>query len=337
MTMPVKPVNDRIFYLDWVKVIACFLVIYAHLFSGNSLTCKYIYAFHVPLFFLVSGIFHHRENEHKIEWRQPFLSLIVPTILFIVIDGIAYSLQFGQERGIFQELLVFAKTIMLGLIRGSILNPYWFLIALFWCKIFTDAILSIKRYLPSLLIWATFLIIPLLLDNRLPLLLSQGLMGLPFYIAGVFAGTYLKTLQPDWRFILLVIPCLLLTVILSSLNGKVSMNGVFFGSLPMGLNMIAFYINAAIGCILVLAISLLPFPKWGFISSLSKSLITIVGLQIIFIRLFNQFIGADRPFFISIFAALIIMLLCHVLHFFMNPLYQKIRHVLPERRSANAS
>ncbi len=337
MMMPDKTAPNRIFYLDCVKVIACFLVVYAHLFSGSSLTCRYIYAFHVPVFFLVSGVFHHREESHRIEWLRPFLTLIIPTILFIIIDGIAYSIQFGQDRGFFQELIVFAKTILLGLVRGSILDPYWFLIALYWCKILTDAILSFKKYFLSLLLWGVLLIIPFLFDKRLPLLISQGLMGLPFYIAGVFAGPYLKTLQPNWRFILLVIPCLFLTVILSSLNGKVSMNGVFFGSLPMGLNMIVFYINAAIGCILVFAISLLPFPEWGFISSLGKSLITIVGLQIIFIRYYVHFFGADRPFFISFLAASIIMLICHILHFFMNPLYKKIRNVIPERRPANAS
>ncbi len=329
--------TDRVYYLDLVKVISCFLVVYAHLFSGGSLTCKYLYAFHVPLFFIVSGVFHHREINSRIVWKRPILTLIIPTLLFIVIDGIAYSIQYGQERGFMMEWVVFLKTIILGLARGSILGPYWFLIALFWCKILTDFILAITRKWLILLVWAIFLIVPLIFGFRLPLLLSQGLMALPFYLAGVVGGTYLKRLHPSWRFLYLVIPCLFLTGLLSYLNGKVSMNGVYFGSLPFGLNILVFYINAAIGSLLVFAISLLPFPRWDFVSSLGKSLITIVGLQMIFIRLYHQMIGPDQSVFLSTVAAILISLFCYILHQFLNPIYQKIRNALPEKRSADAS
>lgn len=328
---------DRIYYLDLIKVISCFLVVYAHLFSGGSLTCKYIYAFHVPLFFIVSGVFHHSVIDGRIEWRSPILTLIIPTILFIFIDGIAYSIQYGQERGFVVEMAMFAKTIILGLVRGSILGPYWFLIALFWCRILTDVFLLLKRNWLFLLAWASFLVTPLIFDYRLPLLLSQGLMALPFYLTGFFCGPYMKKLQPNWRFLLLVLPCLFLTGLLSYLNGKVSMNGVYFGSMPFGLNILVFYINAAIGSLLVFAISLLPFPQWNFVSFIGESLITIVGLQMVFIRFYHQIIGPDQNVFISTIAAILILLLCSLLHQFLNPIYQKIRNVLPARRPTGAS
>lgn len=48
--------NNRIIYLDYAKVICAFLVVFGHLFEGGTPIRNFIYCFHMPFFFLVSGM-----------------------------------------------------------------------------------------------------------------------------------------------------------------------------------------------------------------------------------------------------------------------------------------
>ena len=48
--------KERIIWIDYAKAIAMFFVIFGHVDSGNYLT-NWIYSFHMPLFFLLSGAF----------------------------------------------------------------------------------------------------------------------------------------------------------------------------------------------------------------------------------------------------------------------------------------
>lgn len=43
----------RFYWVDWMKVIGMFLIIWGHLFPKHS--CDFIYSFNVPLFFCISG------------------------------------------------------------------------------------------------------------------------------------------------------------------------------------------------------------------------------------------------------------------------------------------
>lgn len=47
--------KERIIWIDYAKAIAMLFVIFGHVDSGNYLT-NWIYSFHMPLFFLLSGI-----------------------------------------------------------------------------------------------------------------------------------------------------------------------------------------------------------------------------------------------------------------------------------------
>ena len=44
--------GKRMVWIDWMKAIGIYLVVLGHFFSVGE---KFIYVFHVPLFFLISG------------------------------------------------------------------------------------------------------------------------------------------------------------------------------------------------------------------------------------------------------------------------------------------
>lgn len=47
--------KKRILWIDYAKAFAMFFVVIGHVNSGNYLT-NWIYSFHMPLFFFLSGI-----------------------------------------------------------------------------------------------------------------------------------------------------------------------------------------------------------------------------------------------------------------------------------------
>ena len=82
MTFPMT-VKRRIEYIDITKGIAILVVCVGHILQ-NCQTDRYIYSFHMPLFFLLSGItFKVRLNENFITffWRK-FRSLMIPYYCF---------------------------------------------------------------------------------------------------------------------------------------------------------------------------------------------------------------------------------------------------------------
>ena len=55
-----KVISKRIPMLDYARLLTAFLVIYGHLFpyEPNNYVRVFIYQFHMPLFFVISGMLH---------------------------------------------------------------------------------------------------------------------------------------------------------------------------------------------------------------------------------------------------------------------------------------
>ncbi len=66
--------------MDYARVFAALLVIYGHVLPYDSNIRTFIYAFHMPFFFIVSGMLHKYRG--CIDWKKYFRTLIVPAIFF---------------------------------------------------------------------------------------------------------------------------------------------------------------------------------------------------------------------------------------------------------------
>lgn len=69
---------SRIAWVDWAKALAIFLVVVGHI--GIESFRPFVYAFHVPAFFVISGYLYK-----KVWWVQTFLSFAVPVLAFSVL------------------------------------------------------------------------------------------------------------------------------------------------------------------------------------------------------------------------------------------------------------
>lgn len=278
--------GSRIPYLDTAKVIAMFLVVFAHLFSTYSQTRLFIYAFHMPFFFLISGVFH--KNKDKIDVKNPIYKLIIPCIfyscLYIILNPVIEI--FVGKTSITNYLHeVFAltyKTIRALIISGDLANvPCWFLVSLFSCRIMMDTILKIRNIILQLI--TILVVLAIAMKIHLPLFLNSTAMIFPFYFAGSVCSSKFKNLTFRKSYVIIILLCVILSVAISLTNGRVSVHSFNFGTLPYHLNIVAFYVNATLGSLALLLLSVASDNQIKVITALATTLLPIVGLQWLFI------------------------------------------------------
>lgn len=83
----------RIKYLDYTKGIAILFIIMGHIYlEGNFIT--WIYSFHVPLFFIISGIVMNYDKSKcfKEFFIKKFKSIMLPYILFSIFNILSYGI-----------------------------------------------------------------------------------------------------------------------------------------------------------------------------------------------------------------------------------------------------
>lgn len=320
--------STRLPYLDYARVFAAYFVILGHLVSTNDTTIRpYIYAFHMPFFFLVSGMLH--KNRGCIAWKKYFKTLIVPFFFFNLLlfflwplcwkIGVwkgSQSLAFDPNINIFNVyfnyLLISVKRILIG--KGGPDGPTWFLLALFWCKLSID-ILNCKRLVPHAGIFLFLGVIGIAFYPKTYLQIGNALMVIPFF----YCGFRYKRLIQKWceNGSLFLGICLLLIVIpLTLVNGKVSVFMISYGHCLFPLNVLIFYVNAFLSSLGLLRICMI-FQQNKYITISAKALISILCIHAIFIYSSRTHCNSDSLLF-CIVCSFIIITACVLCHLFIE-------------------
>lgn len=145
--------KSRFFWIDIAKGIAIILMIIGHTVTLGGYLRNWIFSFHMPLFFLLSGY-----TIQTVSWEKmgkatikDYKRLIVPVLVMrginavvnIVIDGIGLKASIIDNIsrilwGNGNDYIRGGRTQFLGL------GVIWFLIALFWSKLFYRLLLHIQ-------------------------------------------------------------------------------------------------------------------------------------------------------------------------------------------------
>lgn len=132
--------TKRISWVDYAKGIGILLVVLGHVIDGlnpashantNSSvilmkTYDLIYGFHMPLFFLLSGLFVERSLQKDGFFKQKLLTIVIPYFIWSLFQGVTNVLLSGLTNSKPDWSVVFLIPIF----------PYaqfWFLYALFIC------------------------------------------------------------------------------------------------------------------------------------------------------------------------------------------------------------
>ena len=122
----------RLVWLDALKGIGIIAVVVGHI-----LRIRYVYAFHMPLFFLVSGYtFHPREDNFQYI-KTCFLRLIVPYLSFLIVINVLTLLIDGSRISL--TAFVCGGTHLKGIFAA-----YWFITVLFGSLILLNFIVKQK-------------------------------------------------------------------------------------------------------------------------------------------------------------------------------------------------
>ena len=133
---------QRINWVDWAKVFAIYLVILGHHISkdveGESVVKNFIYAFHMPFFFFISGYLFKKPESILHLVKKGIKGLIIPYITLNILVNILLIPSFIVSQHIPLDNLFYFLT---GQAVGDA-GPTWFLVCLFEVWIISFLILN---------------------------------------------------------------------------------------------------------------------------------------------------------------------------------------------------
>lgn len=281
--------SKRIQWVDVTKCIGIYLVILGH--SGLSGSPHdYVYAFHMPLFFFMSGFlfkfgkYPDLKTFLKVKWQQ----IIIPYIFFSIITYIFWVF-IGRKFGADSSINIHPLLPLLGTLYGNGIGYYfihaaalWFLPCLFSVELmFYLCYKRSKTFYSSLVITGILLgigITGLLLKHpRLPWSIDVAFFAVIFYWFGYLFQKKYERLQDNLRSLLFATILIVIVFFTIPLNGRVDMSSNVY-------NNIALYIFNATACILaIVAIT-------KFLDNANLPLTSYLGQNTIIILAFHSII-----------------------------------------------
>lgn len=212
--------DGRILWVDVCKGLGITCVVLGHSIDGTALQ-RFIYTFHMPLFFFLSGFLHRPQPDYGLFAKRKAIHLLLPYVTFmLLLCPLAYISAFHHP----EKWGALTKTFLWG--GGQMEGRYgvlWF----FTCLYLTQQIANylLVRFRPGMVLVAglvsltgAYLLTDLAPHFTLPLNAHVVLGALPLLLAG-----YLYRKSSHQRLLeLLAIPGLILTVWLVRLHVPIS-------------------------------------------------------------------------------------------------------------------
>ncbi len=235
--------NKRLTYLDLARGIGILLVVLGHLEYISESVRGFISAFHMPLFFVISGCLIALKNETNTDFKTLITKkahgLLIPylwfSLIYIPIDIMNVCIHHI-------DMNTFIFNITSSFIFSGV-GVLWFLPALFIAEV--SALLLIKKFIrPYIVIPVTVLLSILLylsvyyfipmtdpvLSNLFVYIISgllrailRGIIASVFVVAGYYSYTWILGRKTDFSLVQLIIglALMLITVLLFRVNGCV--------------------------------------------------------------------------------------------------------------------
>lgn len=316
-----------------------FLVIFAHLAPLPKYANIWIYSFHMPFFFFISGFLTKHSTNLTITTKKYTNKLIVPaiffSILFILVMSIPYQFKWfdiiQDSEGNLETKGSLFETVLCMLVYNAKAFVYsgkmsavtvWFLFALFYCHIMHTIKLIIGEKLFLLLF---ILCLTTIFICELPCYISQGFIGYIFYYCGTKINVVNNIIKLKFS---LYLPVIVLVPVIIFLNGSFSIFDFIIGKFTPPINLLLSTINGLIGCFLLIKICTY-IPHNHFVSDISKSLITSLGAQFIFIYTYKYTLHYGHNYLFTSIFAITILFSCYLLHKLLTVLFPYFIGVKP--------
>lgn len=310
--------KERVDWIDVAKGYGIILVIVGHCFNKETIIHNWIFSFHMPLFFLLSGYCFRIEKYKKLRMLivDKVNSLIIPYIKFWIIAFLFTVLipRWRKELSVAQIL----TDIYTGYPSSLNLTSTWYLVALFMCVCIFWTVVKLSCFLKKKWIVFVFLglsglggflvsvvkslvydsdavsdsssaVSTLLPGNRLPLTLDTCMTALIFFAVGYWLKVNgLKYIDIKYKKITCTTMCVVNAVVALGLNTRVNLHGCTLG------NVLYFYIAAFAGSLAVIYFAQLLCASGGkpikylveFFKIYGRNSLLVLGIQSLGIHLF---------------------------------------------------
>lgn len=287
--------RERIDWIDCTKGLGMLLVIYGHCVKFGGFMHNLIFAFHMPMFFLLSGLFLNKNNSFKDFTIKKMKALLLPYLYCFCL-----SLILGAIYAVLQSKSVSVSNVFEDLYLGVPRNvsSVWFLMCMFFtlllCRIIIAGPLFLQYFcvlilaLFSCLFSVKFGSSQAVNEFRLPLCLDVVPMASLFmhigYIKKDELFNFVDKLRYSTRQLLVFIGLLFAFVSIVLLNGRVNLHGLDFN------NVFLYVIEGLLGS--VLCICLCNYIQKNFLQLskllryMGKNSIVILGAQAVLVRVY---------------------------------------------------
>lgn len=278
---------ERLIFLDIAKGIGILFVVLGHIYAfnpniKNGLFVVWIYSFHMPLFFIISGmLLKYRETDEstiKFVFKR-VKGLLVPYFVFSIFTIAVLLLIEGATMSM---LIVYIKRT----IAGIGIDTLWFLPVLFFSECIF--ILAKKVLKKDWLMIATVFLIYVLgnfftnYDGLSIIFLARIFIAIGYITVGYYGFELIK--EKDLPVSMLII-ILIVQIILSKLNGFVDLNNIVLN------NVILYAINSILGSYIILEIS--KKIKLNELVYFGKNSLIIMAIHLNLIYLFRKYVKLD--------------------------------------------
>lgn len=190
---------SRINWIDSLKLIGMFYIYLGHLGNDAGKLYLFVFSFHVPLFFFISGIVFkgsRTKNELLLNTKKSFLSIVVPYIVFSLI-GVAFLVIKNQIPA--EEVSKILRECFRGIRNNVPLGSLWFLPCLFVVIIYHSVLEVIfKRKIVIFLIAFMFYIFTPYWWDGVPKLFFNVDSALYYLVFFSFGYLISDKLKGDW-------------------------------------------------------------------------------------------------------------------------------------------
>jgi fucose 4-O-acetylase-like acetyltransferase len=309
--------QERIVWLDWMKVLAILSIIWGHFFSEGHV---YLYVFSVQVFCLISGFLYKKASDWKTCIKRCFWQLFVPTVIMSLIMQLeAYSRCMALGTSYDISWPWFFEWLLLG--HRWCMGPCWYFYSLMVMRLIMQALPEQK--------WAYGLLFVVLSAGAIVYHYKgyemsnanvNVLVCMPFFLIGVFLKPLKQMLNGLHNYAAeaaLLALGIGLVVVCGNYNGYVWMYENGYGN-----NYALYIIGGMAGAMMLYAISLwlsrLPYRQ--MVLTLSKGSLLIIGLHIVIVRRLTEL--PDRLWGEDLLFSLLIL-------FFFVPVIQLVERYCP--------
>lgn len=275
----------RYYWVDWMKVIGMFLIVWGHFFPKSF--SDVIYSFNVPLFFCISGFLG---GVKPLKLKPLLIPYLVICATYLILD---IPWQYKEETLTIENYLRSIGYMLAGFQttpHGVSASALWFVYTLALCKVVHC---FSKKNIYSFLITLLCLVLAYITtDSHLFWSYQNVLVCYPFYYIGALAfvhcQSHIKVLcsfvqNKRLQCLFLICAMLLILLLVTPYNGFVMMYQCGFGH-----NILLFLLLSVIGIGVIFLLSvMLEKQRPSFLRIISQGNIVILAYHYLGIRIFN--------------------------------------------------